>query len=489
MRAAIEIPAGFTPVTERQDADLWLQPGLPPPDAFAVTYWTYALVAPFPTVVDEVSEEELDRVLKDSSPAPMNGAPLLLSGETLAFFEQWWGVAGLTGARVVLPELILEAAWQSQPSWAIVPFAEVEPRWKVLRVGDQSPLDKDFDPSSYPLSVPVSLRANPDRAIAAGAPLDAFHLPTNRDPERLTVLVMTGVTALSRQTAEVMEARGVTYPGKDIHSWLADADLTHISNEVSFTADCPVATAERRDMRFCSRPEYIELLEFIGTDFVELTGNHMLDWGSRPMLDTLAMYQERGWGVYGGGANLAKARQPLLIEHNGNRLAFLGCSPAGPEGVWALDNRPGSAPCNYDRMVGEIEQLRADGYLPIVTLQAIESNRYTPNSAQNSPNFRRLARAGAVIVNGSQSHWPQTMTFAGNNFVHYGLGNLFFDQTYRVEVTQGFIDRHVFYNGRFLGVELMTTLLEDHARPRPMTPEERAAFLQTIFSLSEWNEE
>ena len=32
-----------------------------------------------------------------------------------------------------------------------------------------------------------------------------------------------------------------------------------------------------------------------------------------------------------------------------------------------------------------------------------------------------------------------------------------------------FIDRHVFYDGKYLGVELLTALLEDYSRPSPMT--------------------
>jgi len=37
-----------------------------------------------------------------------------------------------------------------------------------------------------------------------------------------------------------------------------------------------------------------------------------------------------------------------------------------------------------------------------------------------------------------------------------------------------------------LSVELLTALLEDWSRPRPMTPGERAGFLQEIFAASGW---
>jgi hypothetical protein len=101
-----------------------------------------------------------------------------------------------------------------------------------------------------------------------------------------------------------------------------------------------------------------------------------------------------------------------------------------------------------------------------------------------------MADAGAVIVSGSQAHLPQVMEFYNGSFIHYGLGNLFFDQmgdVSKVSVNRlEFIDRHVFYDGRYLGVELITALLEDYARPRLMTPAERLKLLNNYFGLSGW---
>jgi poly-gamma-glutamate synthesis protein (capsule biosynthesis protein) len=68
------------------------------------------------------------------------------------------------------------------------------------------------------------------------------------------------------------------------------------------------------------------------------------------------------------------------------------------------------------------------------------------------------------------------------------LGNLFFDQMdIPVPGTRReFIDRYLIYDGRVLSVEILTAMLEDWARPRPMTPEERSSFLQDIFTASGW---
>ena len=107
-----------------------------------------------------------------------------------------------------------------------------------------------------------------------------------------------------------------------------------------------------------------------------------------------------------------------------------------------------------------------------------------------------MADAGATVVSGSQAHYPHIMEFRGDSFIHYGLGNLFFDQmTYTLpdgKVIDGtrreFLDRHVFYDGRYLGMEFLTAMLEDYSRPRPMTETERSAFLSEYFNLSGWLE-
>jgi len=91
-----------------------------------------------------------------------------------------------------------------------------------------------------------------------------------------------------------------------------------------------------------------------------------------------------------------------------------------------------------------------------------------------------------VIVSGSQAHQPQSFEFRNGAFIHYGLGNLFFDQMASAAVRQEFLDRHVIYDGRYISTELLTTFLEDFAQPRPMTADERAAFLAALFSASGW---
>ncbi|MDI6770594.1 MAG: CapA family protein [Anaerolineales bacterium] len=498
----LEIPPGPPPVT----ASLWISPAVPaalrqsalasgfplasaPENATVLldinlqssienrqSVWIYALVAPFSTVTDGVRADELRRAWAGEPAGPFAGRPLWMTESTLAAFSAKWGAPGPGSVRTAPADQLLDAAWGEQPAWGIIPFESLEPRWKVLTIDGQSPIHKDFDLATYPLFVTFSLH-----------PSSFILHPSNRDPSKLTTLVMTGVTALVRATAFRMEQKGVTYPARDIGDLLRSADLTHISNEVPFAAGCPYPDPNQTTLRFCSDPRYIELMEYIGTDIVELTGNHFQDYGSAATLYTLELYKQRGWQYYGGGADLQDASQAITLEHNGNRLAFIGCNPVGPPGAWATETRPGAASCDYYWMHIEIARRRAEGYLPIVTFQYFEYYTPIPTDKQKS-DFRGMAEAGALIVNGSQAHLPQAMEFYSGAFIHYGLGNLFFDQMDIpvVGTRREFIDRHTFYAGKYISTELLTAMLEDYARPRPMTSSERIQFLQDIFSASGW---
>jgi hypothetical protein len=466
--------SGFFTLSDRDSSDVQII-NTATADVTGTATWTYALVAPFPTIEDSVSFSDVVSSWRGEAQGPFSGLPLLMEESTRAAFTTILG-APAPGAVVVAASDQLLEAWNLRSAWGIVPFEELEPGWKVISVDGQSPLHNDFDVESYPLK--VFFRIHPD----------VYTLPaSNRDPTRLTSLIMTGVTALVRSTAGRMEDKGITYPGEDNSDLLLSADLTHISNEVPFAENCPYPYPLQESLTFCSDIRYIALLEDIGTDLVELTGNHFQDYGSEATLLTLDMYDERGLVYFGGGRDKADAQKALLVEHNGNKLAFIGCNPVGPANSWASEDSPGSAECDYEFMYSEISRLRADGYLPIVTFQHYEIYSFYPSTAQIA-DFRSMAAAGAVIVSGSQSHFPQYMELYENSFIHYGLGNLFFDQMDypAVGTRREFADRHVFYDGRYMGVELLTFMLEDYARPRPMTDTERNRFLGDIFEAAGW---
>jgi hypothetical protein len=442
--------------------------------------WIYALVAPFPTVTDDILYADLISTWQGVPAGPLAGRAILMDDSTLAAFTAHWGAPASGSVRSVPADQLMDTAWGEMPAWAIIPFEEIQPKWKVLSVDGQSPIHNDFNADTYQLRINFSLSSP-----------SSFTLPeTNRDPAKLTTVVLTGVTALVRATALTMEMKGITYPGTLVGDWLREADIAHISNEVTFDPDCGYPKFSS-SLVLCSDPKYMDLLLDVGTDIVEVTGDHLLDRGMPALTGTLEMYKEHNLPYYGGGVNAEEARQPVLMEVNGNKIAFMGCNGKPVIFQKATDTTPGPAECDYAFFGEQIRALKAQGYMVIFTFQHNECYSEQP-CFYLEEGFHSVADAGATVVSGSQAHFPHIMAFRGDAFIHYGLGNLFFDQMRYIlpdgKVIDGtrleFLDRHVFYDGRYLGVELLTAMLEDYARPRPMTPDERAAFLLDYFYYS-----
>jgi Bacterial capsule synthesis protein PGA_cap len=491
-RAITAGPARFAAASSRGAADVVVgpRPGRGRTDGRPLAEVVYVPVVPFPTVLDDVSWAAIRRFwngdgrglrgVTDDDSVPT----LYLTAATRAALRARLGPpAPAAPIRTVAPVRLIDAAWEARPAaWSIVPFDGLRPRWKVLTVDGRSVFDRGLHLGRYPLVVRAEAHGPRPEVAALRRAVDRGGVLTNRDVRRMTTLMMTGVTALSRNIAARMEAHGATYPGERIRAILRDNDLLHISNEVSFTDDCP---GPQPGTRFCSDPGHIELLSDVGTDIVELSGNHNLDWGPDAARETLAMYRRRGWRWFAGGADQAQARHPLTVARNGNRLAFLGCNPVGASYAWAADGHPGAATCDLADMARRIRNLRSRGYLPITTFQHWESYQYWP-TAQQVADFGAMSAAGAAIVSGSQAHQPQGFSLPGGRFVHYGLGNLFFDQMQTLGTRQEIVDRHVFYRGRHLSTQLFTFLLEDYSQPRPMTPAERRELLEAVFAASRW---
>ncbi|MFU8827346.1 MAG: CapA family protein [Brevefilum sp.] len=485
-------------------ADMWFGPADATPDGSEVLYttsWVYGLVAPFPTLTDDVPLSDLQAYWLGDPQGALEAVPTLYVPDTLALaLSQRWGNPDPARVQIGEEPPAVETLWETG-AWALFPFEMLNPQLKVIQIDGRSPLFRDFKPEDDPLAIQFQLVRRPGAGVIPEdvllSVLGAIQ-PTNRDPDLMTTLVMTGVTALVRGTAYRMEMHGVLYPGEKIRDWLREADLTHISNEVSFYEDCPFPDPTSPRLFFCSDPKYIELFEDVGADIIELTGNHNNDalyvYGVDVVPFTLDLYDAYGMAYFGGGRNLAEAKSPLLITHNGNKLAFIGCNAFGPDFAWATDDGGGSAPCeDYQWMAEEVSRLSAEGYLPIATYQYYE-DYYDFAAEHHVRDFGLMAEAGAVIVNGSQAHRPKAMTFAHDAFIDYGLGNLFFDQNWVIDMygnvivqtSWEVIQRHTFYDGRHLSTELLTAKLEDYAQPRPMTTEEREVFLEELFQASGW---
>jgi poly-gamma-glutamate synthesis protein (capsule biosynthesis protein) len=441
----------------------------------------YAIVAPFASLQDDVPLAEVQARWASSG-----------TGALLATEDAVSDLAPILGAfqGETLRDWDLLARLQADPqALGVLPFDRLDPTYKVLTLDGVNVLSNHLTDGQYPLAVGLRLLGSAPAPLSTT--LHARLAPlTNRDSERLTSLIMTGVTAMCRLTADRMETHGVLYPALMISDTLRAADITHVSNEVPFIKGCEV---DRRadNLVFCSDYDYWGALEAIGTDIVGLSGNHVNDFGYDGARESIAFYRERGIPIYGSGLNLDEACAPIFVDDHGNRIAFLATLAWNPQSAWATDELPGT--CYFydhqERILQSIRDLRQQADIVAVELQYLETYNPFPTDQQVNE-FRELRDAGATIVTGVQSHVPQSWEPYGQadprgpGIIVYGLGNLFFDQMWSWETRTELIARHTLYDGRLISSEILTTVLEDFAQPRWATPQERAEILNRIHGAA-----
>jgi poly-gamma-glutamate synthesis protein (capsule biosynthesis protein) len=461
--------------TNEQDSDCLFFPGN---EGEIVGNFIFALVAPFNTIQDEITIEQLKKILLRDFSDQHSGEKIFLSKSTYVLLSETLG--NLSDHVITVPEEeIFSSTDQSSGNYGLVRFDRLEPKWKVIRIENISPFDQNFNEENYYLNFSIRLQCS--QSEFSNVILEVLEGKfTSRNADKVTSVLLTGTTALTRATADRMENYGNPYPGENILFWFENSDIRHVSSETPFYDDCPPPNPVQKNLVFCSHPKYAELFSFLQVDIIELTGNHLLDKGVIPFENTLLLFNQSNLMYYAGGFSEKEAQRPVKLEHNGNKIVFLGCNIAGPPNVWATESRSGVNACDFSRLTEQIRALKEEGYLPIVTFQYYESNSMKPSTAQMN-DFRKMIDAGAVIVSGSQSHVPMSMEIYHDAFVHYGLGNLFFDQMDSINNRREFLDRHIFYDGRLIGTELLTAMLENYAQPRPMTISERVILLQDAF--------
>lgn len=472
------LPAGDSGADVRLD---W-QPG-----GAAVYGEVYALAARFDTIFPSAASSLVVDLWQGTIDEAARYQRMVVFSDTLPALVSLFGPPGERVLPVADDEALLAAAWADEVTLALLPFERLAPELAAFAVDGQNPVDNRFDAGAWPFTATVYAHAQNGRdSSALLARLAQAGGGTNRDPNRLTVLAMTGVTAMVRQTAWQMDQFGPEWVAEEVGPELAAADITAISNEVPFVPGC-VTNTSADNLTFCSSPAYMAALEAVGADIIGLTGNHQNDYGRADALTSLEIYAEAGLPVYGGGRNQEEAFAPLYIEHNGNRLALLGANSYGPDFAWATVDGPGSAEFDLNILSATIRAVKENDKadLVLVELQYQESYGVDPLWDQRQ-NFRLLSQTGADIVTGIQSHVPQAIEFDDGRLILYGLGNLFFDQMWQQETREGLIVKHSFYAGRHISTRILTTLLYDFGQPRWTSDAERESLLGRVFSASYW---
>ncbi len=353
-------------------------------------------------------------------------------------------------------------------SVTLIPFEQLTDKVKLLNLDGQFYLDSFNRGAVFRQAVFTS---------SGASALDGLKFSGLPSKESVLKINQTGVTALTRLMMRKLSSVGdATYFSAKIGDFLADADITHVSNEVSFREGCGYS-----NVSFCSPMEFIETLKDSGVDLVEITGNHNNDNGSSYNTDTIEMYRELGWNTFGGGLNKTEAAKPYIADQKGSKIAFLGYNMADGlgSGAIATDTTAGANYYTEEKAKADITAAKQNSQFVIVDIQYAECQAYPsgyvefpecdgPISGQQE-DFQKIIDLGADMVIGSSAHQPQTYELYKGKPIYYGLGNLYFEQTQWPGTERGIVLTHYFSGGKLLQTKLTPTEYHTEYQTAPMS--------------------
>lgn len=375
---------------------------------------------------------------------------------------------------------LISVDWTEAENFDLISILELTSKQKLLAIDGEYYLDTLNSGAFFEYLTFAGDNAD----VVKITTLLAEHLPEFPTKETLLTFAQTGVTALSRgMNAKLNQAGDASYFAANIGEYLRNFDLTHTSNESSFSA-----LANNRNI--CSAPSMIDALTSIGLDIVELTGNHNQDCGNDAALSTLQTYAELGIKTVGGGANATLAAEPLILSDKGTNITMLGYNLS--TGGYTLGNTPGANFYTTEKARTDIAAAKARGDIVIVDVQYYECNNYDntadsrvcdyANSAAGDQIglFREIIDLGADVVVGTSAHQPQTYEVYNNGVIYYGLGNLFFDQIWWPGTTRSLILAHYFWNGNLIQTRIVPTIYGDTMQTTLMDNTSAEAFIERL---------
>ncbi len=302
-------------------------------------------------------------------------------------------------------------------------------------------------------------------------------LPVRREP---VCLVAAGDIMLSRGVAGEIKKHGgdPLHPFARIKHYLKSGDIVFGNLENPITPGSEIMMPE---MTLRADPGSAQALREAGCSVLSLANNHLADFGTGGLLDTLQYLDEAGIGHTGAGKNEEEAFAAVFREVNGLKLAFLAfCDPALVQDFYLAGvEQPGVAFLEQEKVRAAVQDARDKADFVVVSIHAGREYEPEPDLAQTQ--FARLAvDAGADFVLGHHPHVVQKIEQYKGKYIFYSLGNFIFDQKWSRATRIGLAVKVFIAAGGVERLEFLPVYINDQGQPQPLAGDEAAELIKKL---------
>lgn len=249
-----------------------------------------------------------------------------------------------------------------------------------------------------------------------------------------------------------------------------DARLINLETSITTRDDHDRA----KGIHYRMHPANAPVLAAAKIDVCVLANNHVLDWGSRGLvqtLDTLEQRPDADLRTAGAGRNADDARAPAELElpDDHRLLIFAAALPTSgvPHDWRATDDRPGVFflpgldDDAFTQLKQAIERHARDGDVVVVSLHWGGNWGYDILEDQQRFAHRLIDEAGVDLVHGHSSHHPKGIEVYQDRLILYGCGDLLNDyegigghEAFRPELTALYLPKLDPATGRLAALQL-----------------------------------
>jgi poly-gamma-glutamate synthesis protein (capsule biosynthesis protein) len=328
------------------------------------------------------------------------------------------------------------------------------------------------------------LLAGATSVSADPVPVGNLRVPPLEGGSGTVRLMAVGDVMLAQSIGRRIKQDGPLAPWAKVKPYFDQADL------VVANLECVISdrgTPWRKTFTFRAPIAAAQSLVAGGIDAVTDANNHAVDYGFDSFADTLHYLDAAGVGHFGGGANLAAARAPLILTRNGLRIAFLGYvlpfsgKPAFNTKQWAATASSSGLAIGYpDVVTADVKAAKQLADIVIVMVHGGIEYSFQPSKAQKKFDVAAF-NAGAALVIGAHPHVLQGYVFQNHQAIAYSEGNFVFDRFTGNENDTAILDVTLSADG----VDSLNWIpIEIHnGFPRPATSTEAARIMSHLKRL------
>ncbi|MHB8842626.1 MAG: CapA family protein [Candidatus Aquicultor sp.] len=308
--------------------------------------------------------------------------------------------------------------------------------------------------------------------------------PTTFQKEATDTIFFVGVgdMAFNGQIGDTLRDKGAQDIFSDITQVLQSGDV--VVGDLESPLSPGSQTPGSNKSAVLGAPEAATGMKNAGINLVSLANDHMMDYGTAGLIDTITRLNRAGIAHAGAGSNSQQAYTRTVLTIKGKKVAFLALSSIAPDNARAQEDKAGIAANKRRSYIDSLikESARQNDYLIVSCHWGDEGSTEIMSSQRKFA--KRAIDAGADVVIGSHPHIMQGIEIYNGRCIAYSPGNFIYPSG-SGNSGQAFVLKLSLAKGMIIKAEVIPISVDPSGKPSLATGCAAGAILQKLKDLSD----